>query len=132
MYGYSTQPHVYEDLSRYNVKIPTMPDGLSTAASVIAVIQIATSVACVGYEYLSSAKRAPECLRKLTAELKSLIEILTEIHICAQNHESRLLQRLDSPLQQCFADMINLQDKLRPRKKFGPLGKYTNQASVAF
>ncbi|KAI5842429.1 hypothetical protein DFP73DRAFT_515030, partial [Morchella snyderi] len=93
-----------------------MADGLSTAASVIAVIQIATSVACVGYEYLSSAKRAPECLKRLTDELKSLIEILTEIHICAQDPRSKLLQRLDSPLQQCFADMINLHGKLSPRK----------------
>lgn len=109
-----------------------MADGLSTAASVNAVIQMATSLAGVGYKYLSSAKRAPEYLKKLTAELKSLIEILTEIHIRAQDHESKLLQRLDSSLQQCFADMINLHDKLRPRNNSGLLGNIRTRLQWPF
>lgn len=155
MYGYSIQPRVYEDLSRYNIdnrrilpaqnssgiasvflnttfiKVPAMADGLSTAASVIAVIQMATSLAGVGYKYLSGAKRAPECLRRLTAELKTLIEILTEIHIRAQDPESKL-QGLDSSLQQCFADMIKLQDKLRPRNNSGLWGSIRTRLQWPF
>ncbi|KAH8151760.1 uncharacterized protein LAJ45_04382 [Morchella importuna] len=108
-----------------------MADGLSTAASVIAVIQMATSLAGVGYKYLSGAKRAPECLRRLTAELKTLIEILTEIHIRAQDPESKL-QGLDSSLQQCFADMIKLQDKLRPRNNSGLWGSIRTRLQWPF
>lgn len=91
-------------------------DGLSIAASIIAVLQITTQVASLSYKYLSGVKRAPEELPKLAHELKSIITVLATLQVCAQDHESAALRELEDPLRSCLTEMVALQTKLSPRK----------------
>lgn len=96
---------------------------LGIAASVIAVIQITTKVASLGFQYVSSVNRAPENLKALVVELKSLVTVLTMLQICAQDPESNTLRELDDPLRQCLAEMVKLHNKLELKNNVGWWGK---------
>ncbi|KAI5838988.1 ankyrin repeat-containing domain protein [Morchella snyderi] len=98
-----------------------MADGLGLAASIIAVLQITTSVASLGYRYLHSAIRAPDSLRELTLEIQTLTGILSRLKICAQNPQAVDLRIVENSLHVCHKEMLGLQEKLKPRK--GLLGR---------
>lgn len=95
-----------------------MADGLGLAASIIAVLQITTSVASLSYQYLNSAIRAPDSLRELTLEFQTLIEILSRLKICAQDPQAVTLRTVKNSLHVCHKEMLGLQEKLKPRKSF--------------
>ncbi|RPB12820.1 hypothetical protein P167DRAFT_145540 [Morchella conica CCBAS932] len=95
-----------------------MADGLGLAASIIAVLQITTSVASLSYQYLNSAIRAPDSLRELTLEFQTLIEILSRLKVCAQDPQAVTLRTVKNSLHVCHKEMLGLQEKLKPRKSF--------------
>lgn len=94
-----------------------MADGLSLAASIIAVIDITAKVVSGSYGYISSVVRAPDDLKKLVNELQSFTTVLITLQICAHdNPGSAALQQLDNPLLECMLEMKKFQAKLASNK----------------
>lgn len=91
-------------------------DGLSAAASIIAIVQIAGSVASLGYSYVASVKRAPKELRELLKELGSLSDVLDTLQdYVAANPQSPALEKLSTPggpLKGCATELNELHAKL--------------------
>lgn len=97
-------------------------DGLSAAASVIAVIQISLQVYDLCQSYHSGVKNAREDIEHLSNEVWSLKGILTNLKDLAENPGSTNQSKLDSltqqngPLQQCQKDLDELVTKLSDAK----------------
>lgn len=88
-----------------------MAEAVGLAASILGIIHITTKVASLSYSYITAIKRAPDELRKLADELKSLTTVLTTLSICEDEHGPALLQ-IQGPLQSCVSDLISIQTKL--------------------
>lgn len=94
-------------------------DGLSNAASIIAVIQIAGTLISLGNDYVGAVKRASDDIRDLTQELVALKQVLVILEAyTARNPKSEAFEKLsgaDGPLQKCAAELSRLQSKLEPK-----------------
>ncbi|KAH0603479.1 uncharacterized protein H6S33_007801 [Morchella sextelata] len=88
-----------------------MAEAVGLAASILGIIHITTKVASLSYSYISGVKRAPDEIRKLADELKSLTTVLTTLSICANDHGPALLQ-IQGPLQSCVSELLSIQIKL--------------------
>jgi hypothetical protein len=105
-------------------------DGLSSAASVIAVIQIAQSIGSALKDYYESVRDAREDIRKLYDSVKSLEIILSTIQnlLNLRRDEallnSALLKGPSGPLKQAELELqkLNTQLKILPSHQRG-LGK---------
>lgn len=96
-----------------------MAEPLSTAASIIAVIQITAAVASLSYRYTNGLNRAPDDLQRFMNELKLLTIVLSNLQISAlENPESTALWNLDHPIQSCTLEMGSLKGKLAPKKNW--------------
>jgi hypothetical protein len=100
-------------------------DGLSTAASVIAVIQIAQSVASGLKDYYQGVRDARADIRKLYNFVKGLEEILSAIQDLLNQGGAELAkskQSLKSPLRQSELDLtvlrFDLQGSQEKQQKF--------------
>ncbi|KAI5840036.1 ankyrin repeat-containing domain protein [Morchella snyderi] len=80
-------------------------------ASILGIIHATTKVASLSYSYISGVKRAPDELRKLADELKSLTTVLTILSICVNDHGPALL-KIQDPLQSCLSELLIIQAKL--------------------
>lgn len=139
-WGGQTQPHrychtkalilIYELVSnRHPLHIPSSPqeisqvmaDGLSFAASIIAIIQLTAKLTSLGYGYIGGVKRAPDDLRDLMSELISLRQVLTILqnYADANPQSTSALHKLNDknggPLQGCALALQRLQLKMEPK-----------------
>lgn len=93
-----------------------MAEILGTAASVIAVLELAGKLTVLSYTYIGGVKKAPESIQKLVDELQSLSDALENLQTCTDsNPESPALKKLSGPdgrLQQCARDLEALLLKL--------------------
>lgn len=95
-------------------------DGLSAAASVVAVIQISGHVFDLCRTYYSEVKEARKDIQRLRDEVTSLQDVLTNVADLADApspaHLSilNLLNQVDGPVQQCQAQLTELAAKLEP------------------
>ncbi|KAF4631092.1 hypothetical protein G7Y89_g7033 [Cudoniella acicularis] len=93
-------------------------DGLSAAASVIAVVQISTQIFELCQEYYSEVKDARKDIQRLRNEVTSLQDVLTNVEDLAEDSGSanlsvlNLLNQQDGPLRQCQKDLVGLVAKL--------------------
>src|SRR5437773_9495870 len=104
-------------------------DGLSAAASVIAVVQISGQVFNLCWTYYSNVKDARNDIRRLRIEVTSLQVVLTKVAELADTPGSaklsilNLLNQSDGPIQQCQTELVGLVAKLDPGqgkdKQFG-------------
>jgi uncharacterized phage infection (PIP) family protein YhgE len=101
-------------------------DGLSGAASVIAVIQIAQSVASGLKDYYEGVRDARSDIRKLYSSIKGLEAILSTIQDLLNRGDAglaELKQSLESPLRQSELDLtklrLDLQGSQEKLQKFG-------------
>ena len=105
-------------------------DGLSAAASVIAVVQISGQVFGLCWEYYSEVKDAKEDIKRLRDEVKSLQDVVTKVADLVDAPTAKpsvmdLLSQPDGPVQQCLKELTELVKKLKPEleknkmKKFG-------------
>jgi hypothetical protein len=114
-------------------------DGLSVAASIIAVLQAANAVVSVCYDYRAAVKDSSWELPRVTEEVKGLRNVLETLESLASDLEkpgsdakSRLptLQLLCKPktgnegglLAMCLEELNNLKKKLAPPKWAGSAG----------
>ena len=105
-------------------------DGLSAAASAIAVVQISGQVFGLCWEYYSEVKNAREDIKRLRDEVKSLQDVVTKVADLVDAPGAKLsvvdlLCQPDGPVQQCPKELTELMKKLKPgleknkMKKFG-------------
>jgi hypothetical protein len=89
-------------------------DGLSAAASVIAVVQVSRQVFDLCRTYYSEVKDARTDIQRLCDEVMSLQNVLTSVtHLAsAKLPILDLLNQPDGPVQQCLTELIALAAKL--------------------
>lgn len=97
-------------------------DGLSAAASVIAVIQIAKAVGSVLKDYYGAVRDARGEIKQLYHSVNSLEAILSCIEDLKVRHgdklvSSDLLDNPDGPLQKSNVELKTLQEKLVDKAK---------------
>lgn len=91
-------------------------DGLSAAASVIAVIQISGQVFDLCRTYYSEVKDAKIDMQRLCDEVTSLQNVLTNVSRLTSDKLPILdfLNQPNGPVQQCLIELIALAAKLNP------------------
>jgi hypothetical protein len=95
-------------------------DGISAAASIIAVIQISGQVIDLCRTYYSEVRDAKTDIQRLREEITSLQTVLTKVADLANAPSAAelstlgLLNQPDGPVQQCLAELIKLAAKLNP------------------
>lgn len=105
-------------------------DGLSTAASIIAVIQIAGQVIDLCHTYYSEVKDARTDIERLRGEMTSLQDVLSKLRDLAKAPGSTdlsifsLLNQPDGPVQRCLTDSIALVAKLNPGQGKGKMRQF--------
>ncbi|KAL5330790.1 hypothetical protein ACEPPN_000313 [Leptodophora sp. 'Broadleaf-Isolate-01'] len=95
-------------------------DGLSGAASIIAVIDISAKIFEICQTYVSAVKEARKDIQRLRDGVTSLQDVLTDVRDLAEDSSlsrrsvfSRLNQH-DGPVQQCERDLRRLVAQLEP------------------
>jgi len=105
-------------------------DGISAAASIIAVIQISGQVINLCQTYYSEVRDAKMDIRRLSEEITSLQAVLTKVADLANAPNAAklsalgLLNQPGGPAQQCLKELIALAAKLnlgqgKEMKQFG-------------
>jgi ankyrin repeat domain-containing protein 50 len=95
-------------------------DGISAAASIIAVIQISGQVINLCRTYYSGVRGAKMDIQRLREEITSLQTVLTKVADLANAPDAAklstldLLNQPDGPAQQCLTELITLAAKLNP------------------
>jgi hypothetical protein len=93
-------------------------DGISAAASIIAVIQISGQVIDLCRTYYSEVRDAKADIQRLREEITSLQTVLTKVADLANAPDAAelstlgLLNQPDGPVQQCLTELIKLAAKL--------------------
>jgi len=96
-------------------------DGLSAAASVVAVIQISAQLFDLCRTYYLNVKDARKDIERLRNEITSLQDILVNVADLANEPSSTSLRTLklvnedDGPLTQCHVELAALLDRLSPQ-----------------
>lgn len=91
-------------------------DGLSAAASVIAVVDIALKLGETCQRYYMGVKNARRDIQRVRNSLESLTDILQNIQTVVEEGKHPSLASLSSPLQQCGNDLTIASKKLQPSK----------------
>jgi ankyrin repeat domain-containing protein 50 len=95
-------------------------EGLSAAASVVAVIHISGQVFDLCRTYYLEVKEARKDIQRLRDEMTSLQDVLTNVADLADAPSSanlsilNLLNQVDGPVEQCRAQLTELVAKLEP------------------
>lgn len=100
-----------------------MAEALGLAASVLAVLELTSKLLSLGYEYIRSAKDAPEDLRSLVDELNSLNTVLVSLESYFRDQKKPQLPALQAfgqkgPLHGCKLALQRLLAKLGPKEDF--------------
>lgn len=99
-------------------------DPVSAAASIIAVLQIATAVLTACNDYCRSVKQAPKEAEQIQTELGSLKLVLEQLLLLAEKSEASVhtqasvlgkLAQKGGELDACLASLTELQAKLQPQ-----------------
>ncbi|KAG4414253.1 hypothetical protein IFR04_012625, partial [Cadophora malorum] len=105
-------------------------DGLSGAASVIAVIDISAKIFELCQTYVSAVKEARKDIQRLIDGVTSLQDVLTDVRDLAEDSSlsrrsvfSRLNQH-DGPVQQCERDLRRLLVQLEPGEGEGRMRRF--------
>ena len=109
---------------------------IGLAASIVAVIQIATAVTKQAYKYGQCVKNATKDIEKIDSQLKDVENILTKLKDLADRATQSgkpldkwptlvSLNSADGPLAQCRLALILLRDELAP---VGGFAKYAERA----
>ena len=90
-------------------------DGLSGAASVIAVVEISAKVASLCLRYSVKVKHAKGDIERLHQKTKEINNILENLQHLLRHDKSQLstTRPLLNPLQRCCQELKDLEDKLK-------------------
>jgi hypothetical protein len=95
-------------------------DGISAAASIIAVIQLTASVAETLKDYYEAVRDARRDIQRLYHSINSLEVVLRAIQALDIRYEdfSKVLKDVNGPLQSTLYEMKSIQKKLGPSTVF--------------
>lgn len=102
-------------------------DGISAAASVIALVEISVKVLSLTVEYSTQVKSAKDDIARFCLELEAFIKVLRSLRELAQNPEATKLvtfKSLAESIQQCKLDLEQLLKKLEPGKGRKAMSRY--------
>jgi hypothetical protein len=93
-------------------------DGLSGAASVIAVIDISAKITMACYQYYKAVKDAKHDIERVQRKVGDITHILEKLKLLYSQDKKRLFTThgLSDSLEQCLRDMENMRTKLGPGK----------------
>lgn len=94
-------------------------DGISSAASVVAVIQLAGSLVTVCGSYIQNVKHARDDITALQLSVESLRGVLQELLQFLRGLNDKSLPtslRLVNDITDCLLDLQGLNERLEPRK----------------
>lgn len=94
-------------------------DPLSGAASVIAVIQLSSTVLDLCKQYISKVKKAKEDIQRLNTEVEAFSAVLVRLKDLLHGPEAAKLPTsgsLDQVIQQCHDELEGLKQKLNPNR----------------
>ena len=95
-------------------------DGLSGAASVIAVIDLSAKIATLCFQYSLAVKDAKEDIERLQRKVSDIKNILGEVRQLLDEQDKTLLSatyKLSDSLNRCFQQLEELSTQLEPRSK---------------
>ena len=102
-------------------------DGVSTAASVVALVQISAKVASLCTEYYSHVKSAKKDFDRFNLEVKALIKVLQNLQELAQKPGAEKLftsNKLNESIQSCFSELTHFKERLEPGKGRKAMSRY--------
>lgn len=102
-------------------------DGISAAASIIALVEMSVKVLSLTAEYSAQVKSAKKDIDRFHLELEAFIKVLRSLHELAQNTEATKLgtfRSLTRSIQQCGLDLEHLQMRLEPGKGQKAMSRY--------
>jgi hypothetical protein len=110
------------DASRRGPAFIDAMDGLSAASSIIAVIQITTSLASLLKDYYTGVRDARADIQRLYYSMNSLRTVVTAIKQLNDRHEKSLvlaarLMDQDGPLQSVLLELKRIENKLGETSK---------------
>ena len=106
-------------------------DGLTAAASIIAVIDISAKVANLCFRYSAAVKDAKEDIERLQKKVVDITHVLEELkQLLGQPNETRLsaTNKLVDSLKECLRQLQELETKLKPGKTRKALSRYGGRA----
>jgi hypothetical protein len=113
-------------------------DGISAAASIIAVIQIAEEVYKKLSDYVFAVKDAREDIERLKNEVLALLDVLEKVADLKKEVEQdlnlprrsnlNLLNNLEKPVNECQAELKGLSAKLNPGQEATAMKRFGRRA----
>ena len=94
-------------------------DGLSGAASVVAVIDISAKITSLCFQYSVAVKDAKRDIERLQRKVNDIEKILGEIKQLLDGRDKTMLsatRKLSDSLEQCFQQLNKLKTQLEPGK----------------
>lgn len=94
-------------------------DGLSAAASVIAIVDISAKIASLCYQYSVAVKDAKNDIERVQRKVSDITHIMEKIEQLLDSQDKTRLsttQGLFSSLKQCLKELKSLQTELDPGK----------------
>lgn len=103
-------------------------DGVSAAASIVALIDTSLKVVFLCAEYYSHVKNAKKDIDRFSLELQAFINVLHNLDKLARNPvgATRLFasRSLNDDIERCLLDLERLQKKLDPGKRQKAMSRY--------
>ena len=100
-------------------------DGISAAASVVALVETSLKVVSLCAEYYSHVKNAKKDVDRLCLEVKAFISVLQNLDKLARSATRLFASRsLNEDIQQCSTHLEHLQKKLEPGKGRKAMSRY--------
>lgn len=102
-------------------------DGLSGAASVIAVIDLSAKIATLCFQYSLAVKDAKEDIERLQRKVSDIKKILGEVRQLLDEQDKTLLSatyKLSDSLKRCFQQLEELSTQLKPRRTHKVMSRF--------
>ena len=102
-------------------------DGVSAAASIVALVETSLKVVSLCAEYYSHVKNAKRDADRLCLEVKAFISVLQHLDKLARSPGATRLfasRSLNKDIQQCSTHLEHLQKKLEPEKGRKAMSRY--------
>ena len=106
-------------------------DGLSGAASVIAIINLSAKITLLCFQYSDAVKDAKKDIEGLQRKVSDIQNILREVRQLLDGPDKPLLSatnKLSDSLKECFLQLQELKTQLKPRKTRKVMSRFGLQA----
>jgi hypothetical protein len=106
-------------------------DGLSGAASVIAVIDLSAKITALCSQYIAAVKHAKheiECIKKKVGDIKHIVEGIKKLLDGPHKAQLSTTHGLSKSLEQCLQQLQQLKEQLEPGKTRKAMSRFGARA----